>query len=232
MHQLLFRFGMKAFWSLLVLGLFQMPVQAGDNVDEDLEIVGVNPFGEYLVLEKWLVQGEMTEQFPMLFAIYRSNGHLVNFAEIPLLAGLTRKDMDEKYPAAATKKWAEVLGALRKAGYSAEGIETLKVETDSKLFSTVTLPDGRTITERGKSLRRKPNNLQEESISLWIAPKAGAPATLLKDKAIQTVVRSFSQHQIQKAYWLKPMKTVVALYNNPGQEATGREGEIWSYQFE
>ena len=208
-------------------------LNAGDNVTELQEIVGLNEDGTYLLLEKWSIEGDTDPTpYPAFFAVFRSFGYLMQFAEIPMLAGLSRNDMGENYGKLAGKKWDELLPLLRKAGFKNEGIEELKVETGPKGFSTVTLPDGRIITERGKTLRRKPNEMQEEVVSLWIAPKAGAAATLLKDKAIQTVVRSHSHREIQKAYWLKGLKTVVALYNNPSQHAYDRERDMWSHRFE
>lgn len=217
------------FLSIFICGF----AYAGDNVDESSEVIGVHPGGSFLVLEKWTVMGEETSgPFPMFFMTFRSFGQLEQFAEIPTLAGLPRSEMDDAYPRIAAKKWDEILPNLRKAGYKNEGIELLKVQTDNKGYSTVHLPDGRIITERGKALKRKPNDLQREDISLWISAKAGEKPTLLKDKAMQTVVRSFSHAQIQRAYWLKELKTVVALYNNPSQGAEDRAEDIWTHRFD
>ncbi len=215
---------------LFVVLFFCSSLMAGDDVDEFVEIVGVNDQNEFLVLEKWHVQGmENKDPFPMFFAIYRSFGQLQQFADISMLAGLKRSDL-ESWPPKAEKKWKELLAAFQAAGFENKGIEPLKFTTKNG-YATILLPDGRMIEERGKPLKRKPNQLQEEDVSLWISEK-GAKPVLLKDAAIRTVVRSFSNREIQKAYWLKDGHTVVALYNNPSQGASDRGADIWTHRFD
>lgn len=223
---------MKRFLAFVVL-LCGFPGYAGDNVSEYQEIVGANARGEFLVLEKWHVEGsQTTEPYPMFFGIFRFTGTLSQFVEIPLLAGLNRKDMDESYEQKAKSKWKELLAAFKIAGFQEQGISPLDFKVNSAGYATVILPDGSRIEERSKVLPRKKNDLQREQISLWRTPKEATRAVLFKDRAIQTVVRSFSHREIQKAYWLKENQTVVALYNNPAQSASDRQDDLWVAQLE
>lgn len=200
-------------------------------MDETQELVGVSSTGEFVVLENWSLQGDgAIGPYPMFYAIYRTTGALLQFAEIPTLMGLARKDMDEAYATSSKAKWKEIATALEKAGFKKSGFEELKPEFDAKGNATLRLSDGRTVHEESTVLPRKKNDLQRESISLWLTEKNGKKS-LLKKNAISIVVRSFSHRRIQKAYWLPESKTLVAFYNEPSQNADGRSTDLWVHTF-
>lgn len=217
---------------LVITLLFCSPGFGGDDVDESLEIVGLNDQGEVLVLEKWSLLSDSTiAAFPKFFSTHRTvRNELTQFADIALLAGAPSYELREKYAPLVEAKWAEMLAVFRKAGYKADGYQELKTAVDAKEYTTIHLPDGRTLTEVPTILRRKPNDLQRENISFWITENG--KRRLLDKDAVNTVVRTFSHRKILKAYWLPRTRSLVALYNPMHQSADGRSSDLWIYQFE
>lgn len=200
----------------------------GDDVNEFQELVGANSRGDFLLLEKWQVEGSQSPTpFPMFYGVFRSSGALTDFATIPLLAGLPRGGLDETSEKKAKNKWEELHKVFQEAGFSADRVQALNFKTDSRGYATVELPDGSHIEERGRALPRKKGALQQETVSLWRKPKGGASAVLVKESALQTIVRSFSQRALQKAYWLREKNTVVGLYTNPSSSPVEREKDLW-----
>lgn len=219
---------------VLMLSSLSLTLYAGDDLDPKVEMVGLNKRSEFLLLRTYeMATAPEAGRYPAVVSTHRSIiNETQSFIELPSLLGLGEASIDEAYGKSLNAKWQVMLEDFRKSGYRPQGYQELKVASNDKGYAEIALPSGELISEVATSLKRRPNELQTENISLWIASKKGAKAKLLKKDVINTVVRSHSHRTIQKAYWLPEAKTVVALYNPVENSASSSANDLWVYRFE